>query len=216
MAGKSGAAQRPLSEGYPVTVCKLLCYSCLLVRTSKVKPRAKERRLAIAKAEGACCSLGGGPASGPDLPGGQFVQPTIFVDVKPAMRIARKEVFGPVLSVIRFGAEADAIELANDTIYGLAAGILTTDILTTDIWVPDIWAPDIGRAMRVSKALKAGTVSINTDRTSSDMMPFGGMKHSDIGRESGADSIRFASFARPSAAGSRTRTRTPRRPIHSS
>ena len=206
MAGKSGAAQRPLSEGYPVTVCKLLCYSCLLVRTSKVKPRAKERRLAIAKAEGACCSLGGGPASGPDLPGGQFVQPTIFVDVKPAMRIARKEVFGPVLSVIRFGAEADAIELAKDTIYGLAAGIWATDILTTDI----------GRAMRVSKALKAGTVSINTDRISSDMMPFGGMKHSDIGRESGVDSIRFASFARPSAAGSRTRTRTPRRLIHSS
>ena len=122
------------------------------------------------------------------------------------MRIARKEVFGPVLSVIRFGAEADAIELAKDTIYGLAAGIWATDILTTDI----------GRAMRVSKALKAGTVSINTDRSSSDMMPFGGMKHSGIGRESGADSIRFASFARPSAAGSRTRTRTPRRLIHSS
>ena len=206
MAGKSGAAQRPLSEGYPVTVCKLLCYSCLLVRTSKVKPRAKERRLAIAKAEGARCILGGGPASGPDLPGGQFVQPTIFVDGKPAMRIAREEVFGPMLSVIGFDAEADAIELAKDTIYGLAAGIWATDILTTDI----------GRAMRVSKALKAGTVSINTDRISSDMMPFGGMKHSDIGRESGADSIRFASFARPSAAGSRTRTRTPRRLIHSS
>ena len=125
------------------------------------------------------------------------------------MRIARAEVFGPVLSVIGFDAEADAIELAKDTIYGLAAGILSTDI-----WATDILTPDSGRAMRLSKALKAGTVWINTDRTSSDMMPFGGMTHSGIGRESGADSIRFASFSRPRAPGSRTRT--PRRPIHSS
>ena len=90
-------------------------------------------------------------------------------------RIAREEVFGPVLSVIGFDTEAEAIEMANDTIYGLAAGV---------------WTTDIGRAMRVSKALKAGTVWINTYRTISYMMPFGGMKHSGIGRESGADSIR--------------------------
>ena len=131
--------------------------------------------IAIAKAEGARCILGGGPASSADLPGGQFVEPTIFVDVKPEMRIAREEVFGPVLSVIGFDTEADAIEMANDTIYGLAAGV---------------WTTDIGRAMRVSKALKAGTVWINTYRTISYMMPFGGMKHSGIGRESGAESIR--------------------------
>ena len=78
----------------------------------------------IAKAEGARCILGGGPATSADLPGGQFVEPTIFTDVKPEMRIAREEVFGPVLSILGFEDEAEAIRLANDTIYrhGLCPG----------------------------------------------------------------------------------------------
>ncbi len=129
----------------------------------------------IAKSEGARCILGGGPATSPDLPGGQFVEPTIFVDVTPQMRIAREEVFGPVLSIIGFEDEAEAIRLANDTIYGLAAGV---------------WTENIGRAVRMSKALKAGTVWVNTYRAVSYMMPFGGMKHSGIGRESGVEAIR--------------------------
>lgn len=126
----------------------------------------------IARSEGARCILGGAPAT--DMPGGQFVEPTIYVDVEPQMRIAREEVFGPVLSVMGFEDEAQAIAMANDTIYGLAAGV---------------WTSNIGRAMRMSKALKAGTVWVNTYRAVSYMMPFGGMKHSGIGRESGVAAI---------------------------
>ena len=129
----------------------------------------------IAKAEGARCVLGGGPATRSDLSGGQFVEPTIFVDVKPEMRIAREEVFGPVLSIMGFEDEAQVIRMANDTVYGLAAGV---------------WTQNMGRAMRMSKALEAGTVWVNTYRAVSYMMPFGGMKHSGIGRESGVDAIK--------------------------
>ena len=83
--------------------------------------------IGVAKAEGARCVLGG-EAPRRRLPGGQFVEPTIFVDVTAEMRIAREEVFGPVLSIIGFEDEADAVRIANDTIYGLAAGVWTSDI----------------------------------------------------------------------------------------
>ena len=84
------------------------------------------------------------------------------------MRIAQEEVFGPVLSIIGFDDEDDAVRIGNDVIYGLAAGVLTSDI---------------GRAIRMSKALRAGTVWVNTYRAISYMMPFGGMKNSGLGRE---------------------------------
>jgi acyl-CoA reductase-like NAD-dependent aldehyde dehydrogenase len=131
------------------------------------------RYIDIARSEGGRCVLGGEPA--PDLPGGQFVQPTIFVDITNNMRIAQEEVFGPVLSVIGFEDEADAIRIGNDVIYGLAAGV---------------WTKDLARALRMSKALKAGTVFVNTYRGLSCTLPFGGMKHSGLGRENGIESVR--------------------------
>jgi aldehyde dehydrogenase (NAD+) len=129
----------------------------------------------IAKAEGARCVLGGGPASGGGLAGGQFVEPTIFADVTNDMRIAQEEVFGPVLSIIGFDDEQQALQLGNDVAYGLAAGV---------------WTKDVARAIRMSRALKTGTVWINTYRAYSFMMPFGGMKKSGFGRENGVEAVR--------------------------
>jgi aldehyde dehydrogenase (NAD+) len=131
--------------------------------------------IGVAKGEGAQCLFGGGPAEGEGLTGGQFVQPTIFTNVTNEMRIAQEEVFGPVLSIIGFEDEAEAVEIGNDVIYGLAAGV---------------WTKDIARAIRMSKELKAGTVWVNTYRAVSYMMPFGGVKHSGLGRESGVEAIR--------------------------
>ncbi|WP_198084572.1 aldehyde dehydrogenase [Variovorax sp. E3] len=128
----------------------------------------------VAKADGARCILGGGAASGPDLGKGLFVEPTIFTDVTNGMRIAQEEVFGPVLSIIGFEDEEDAIRIGNDVIYGLAAGV---------------WTGNIGRAVRMSKALRAGMVWVNTYRAYSFMVPIGGMKHSGLGRESGIEAI---------------------------
>ncbi len=131
--------------------------------------------IGIGKEEGATLLLGGGPAEGPGVRGGQFVEPTIFTDVRNDMRIAQEEIFGPVLSIIGFEDEAEAVRIGNDVIFGLAAGV---------------WTRDIGRAVRMSKALRAGTVWINTYRAISYMMPFGGMKRSGLGRENGMQSIK--------------------------
>ncbi|CAN7771220.1 aldehyde dehydrogenase [Cupriavidus necator] len=125
----------------------------------------------IARQEGASCVLGGKPS---DM-GRLFVEPTVFTGVTPAMRIAQEEVFGPVLAVIRFKDESEAIEIANGTAYGLGAGV---------------WTRDIGRAFRVSRQIEAGTVWVNTYRAVSFMSPFGGYKDSGIGRENGIGAIR--------------------------
>lgn len=128
----------------------------------------------IARAEGATCLLGGEADRSSGESGGKFVAPTIFTDVSNDMRIAQEEVFGPVLAIIGFEDEAEAVAIANDVDFGLAAGV---------------WTKDIGRGLRMSEAIKAGTVWVNTYRAYSYSMPFGGMKRSGVGRESGIEAV---------------------------
>ncbi|MDE1852624.1 MAG: aldehyde dehydrogenase [Thaumarchaeota archaeon] len=127
----------------------------------------------LGKKEGVLLWGGGRPES-PALRRGFFVQPTVF-KTDNRSRIAREEVFGPVLSLITFQNEDEAVQIANDTEFGLAAGI---------------WTRDLGRAHRVARALQAGTVWINTYRTISYSVPFGGYKQSGYGRENGMDAMR--------------------------
>lgn len=129
----------------------------------------------IAKAEGAKCVLGGSPATRPECGDGWFVEPTIFTEVNNQMRIAQEEVFGPVLSIIKFKTDEEAIQIANDVMYGLAAGV---------------WTQDIGRALIMAKKIRAGTIWINAYRVVSYMTPFGGFKRSGIGRENGQEMIK--------------------------
>jgi (Z)-2-((N-methylformamido)methylene)-5-hydroxybutyrolactone dehydrogenase len=131
--------------------------------------------ITTAKAEGAECVLGGGAPRTPELASGWFVEPTVFTGVSNRMQIAREEIFGPVLSVIAFDDEEEAYAIANDSPYGLAAGL---------------WTSDISRALRGSAALQAGTVWINTYRAVSYMAPFGGYKRSGIGRENGQGAMK--------------------------
>ncbi len=124
--------------------------------------------------EGAELICGGNRPEAPELRDGYFIEPTIFTGVDNGMRIAREEIFGPVLSVIPFEDEEELIEQANGTRFGLAAGV---------------WTKDIRRAHRVAHALRAGTVWVNSYRTVSFNAPFGGYKMSGLGRENGLESV---------------------------
>jgi aldehyde dehydrogenase (NAD+) len=128
----------------------------------------------VAKGEGAKVALGGGKASRPECGEGWFVEPTIFTGVNNKMRIAQEEVFGPVLSIIRFRDEEDAVAIGNDVLYGLAAGV---------------WTQSMRRAITMSERLQAGTVWVNMYRAVSYTSPFGGYKRSGLGRENGQDAI---------------------------
>jgi aldehyde dehydrogenase (NAD+) len=123
----------------------------------------------LGKKEGATLATGGERLTGDGLEQGFFVAPTIFTDVTPDMTIAREEIFGPVLSVLRYDDEDDAVRIANDSIYGLAGGV---------------WGSPT-RAMKVSERLAAGTVWVNDYHLLNPKYPFGGYKQSGIGREHG-------------------------------
>ena len=127
----------------------------------------------IAQQEGATLAYGGNAR--PEIGSGQFIEPTIFTNVNNTMRVAQEEIFGPVLSVIRFKDEEDAVRIGNDVAYGLAAGV---------------WTQSLKRTMYMTERLKAGTIYVNNYRATSFTSPFGGFKRSGIGRESGPDAIK--------------------------
>jgi 5-carboxymethyl-2-hydroxymuconic-semialdehyde dehydrogenase len=126
----------------------------------------------IARDDGAEIRVGGARAAGP----GYYVQPTLLTRAKAGMRIAREEIFGPVLTVVPFENEAEAVKIANDTPYGLAAYI---------------WTGDSGRALRLAHAVEAGMVWVNSENNRHLPTPFGGMKSSGIGRDGGDYSFDF-------------------------
>lgn len=130
--------------------------------------------LDIGVAEGATLAYGGRRLDDGALGKGHFVEPTIFVDVKSHMTIAQEEIFGPVLSVIPFDTEEEAVQIANDTPFGLAAGI---------------WTRDISRAHRVAAELESGQVFVNEYFAGGIETPFGGFKTSGFGREKGFEAL---------------------------
>ncbi len=128
----------------------------------------------VARADGARIAVGG--ARRDDLGDGNYVAPTLFADANNGMRIAREEIFGPVLTAMRFDTEEEAVALANDTPYGLAGYV---------------WTKDVGRTMRLARSMDAGMLWFNSENNRNLPSPFGGMKASGIGRDGGDYSFDF-------------------------
>jgi betaine-aldehyde dehydrogenase len=144
---------------------------------SLVSQRQRERvtdYIAIGREEGAELVYGGEAPNGDQFDQGAYLMPTIFDGARTEMRIVREEIFGPVVSIIPFADEADAVRLANDTPYGLSGSI---------------WSRDIGKALRVAKAVRAGVLSVNSNNSVHTEAPFGGYKMSGIGRELGMHAL---------------------------
>nr|WP_321507232.1 aldehyde dehydrogenase family protein [uncultured Celeribacter sp.] len=139
--------------------------------TTKAQYEQVGRYYDVAKEDGATALVGGDM---PDTDGGWYVTPTIYKDVSRDMRIAREEIFGPVLVLIPFKDEDEAIEIANDTDYGLAAGL---------------WTKDLTRAHRVSAQIEAGQIYVNEYPSGGVETPFGGFKKSGYGREKGLEAL---------------------------
>jgi betaine-aldehyde dehydrogenase len=141
--------------------------------STKQRDKVKDY-IEIGLGEGATLVVGGEAPEDPALADGAYLLPTVFDGVDNDMRIAREEIFGPVVSVIPFDTEEEALKLANTTPYGLSGSI---------------WSRDIGKAMRAAKALQAGVISINSNSSVHTEAPFGGYKMSGIGRELGMSAL---------------------------
>jgi acyl-CoA reductase-like NAD-dependent aldehyde dehydrogenase len=142
---------------------------------SKRQLETIERYVTVGKEEGATVAAGGGRPSTDSLPGGFYFEPTLLDSVKPDMRVAQEEIFGPVLAIMVFDELEEAATLANRSQYGLVAGV---------------WTRDINRAMSLASRIKAGQVYVNTYGAGGGVeLPFGGYKKSGYGREKGLESL---------------------------
>jgi betaine-aldehyde dehydrogenase len=130
--------------------------------------------IAVGRDEGAELVTGGEPPSDPALREGAYLMPAVFDNVRNDMRIAREEIFGPVVGIIPFDTEDEALRLANESPYGLSGSV---------------WSRDIGKALRAAKALQSGVISVNSNSSVHTEAPFGGYKMSGIGRELGMHAL---------------------------
>ena len=150
-----------------------------------VAERQRERvegYIGLAVEAGATVAAGGGRPA--DLPVGWYVEPTILAGVDNAMRVAREEIFGPVLCLLPYHDDADAVRIANDSPYGLSGGV---------------WSADPNRALGVARQLRTGSIAVNGSYPPFPLVPFGGFKESGLGRELGPEGLR--SYLEPRSIG---------------